>query len=126
MIFSSNYASNPQTSSKPSEEKIAQLKKEQEARRAKFSEELEESRVLYEEAKKDCAEAQSIFIAREQELARHEESDQDYDKYEKEYRTAKKKYSSADSDKTLRLQFLQYRTDSYVRAHRINVLDLAG
>ena len=126
MTFSFNYASNPQTSSKPSDEMIAQLKKEQEARRAERLEALNEGRDLYAVAEKSYAEAQSIFLARQQELARHEETDQDYDKYEKEFKDAKKKYNAAGSDKDLRLQLLQYRTDDYVRANRLNVLDLAG
>ena len=61
----------------------------------------------------------------ERELARHDESDKDYAQYEKEYRHAKKAYSSAYSDKDLKLQLLQYRTDNYVRANRTNLLDLA-
>ena len=126
MTFSFNYASNPQTSSKPSDEKIAQMKKEQEAKRAERLEALNEGRDLYAIAEKSYKEAQSIFLAREQELARHKETDKDYDKYEKEFKDAKKKYSAADSDKDLRLQLLQYRTDDYVRANRLNVLDLAG
>ncbi len=125
MTLSFNFASNPQTTSKPSDEKIAQMKKEQEARRAKLLGAVEEYRDIYAAAEKSYAEAQSIFVKREQELARHEETDKDYEKYEKEYKHAKKAYHTAGSDKDLKLQLLQYRTDNYVKANRINLLDLA-
>lgn len=126
MTFSfGSYTSNPQSYSKPSEEKIAKMKEDQEARRSGLRAEMDEYREIYAAAEESYAQARSIFEQQQQELARHEETDRDYDKYEEEFRHAKKAYQSANSDKDLKLQLLQYRTDNYVRASRLNLLDFA-
>ena len=124
MTLSFQFASNPQRQN-PGEAKIAEMKKEQEARRATLLGYVEEYRAVYAESEKKYAEAQSIFLMQQRELARHKETDRDYEKYEKDYKNAKKSYRQAGSDKDLKLQLLQFRTDNYTKASRINLLDLA-
>ena len=48
-----------------------------------------------------------------------------YAQYEKEFKHAKKEFHAARSDKDLKLQLLQYRTDNYTKACRLNLIDLA-
>ncbi len=126
MALTFQFASNPQNYSKnPGEAKIAEMKKEQEAKRAELLGYVEEYREKYEASKKDYAEAQSIFLMQQRELAKHNEEDHDYEKYEKEYKNAKKSYRKAGYDQELRLQLLQFRTENYTKACRTNLLDLA-
>ena len=61
----------------------------------------------------------------QQELKKHDENDRDYAQYEKEYKQAKKQFQDARFDKDLKLQLLQYRSDNYNKACRINLIDLA-
>lgn len=125
MSIQFQFSTNPQTNSKPSDEKIAQLKEQQKERRAELYSYVEKYTAAYKASEKECAHTQSIFLMRERELKRHNESEKDYARYEKEYRQAKKAYQSATFDKDLRLQLLQYRNDSYIKACRINLIDLA-
>ncbi len=125
MTIGFSFASNPQNSQNPGNEKIAQMKKEQEAKRAELLEIVNEYREAYKASEKECAEKQSIFLMEQRELARHDKEDKDYDKFEKAFNKSKKDYRSASSDKDLRLSLLQFRTDNYTKANRINLLDLA-
>ena len=125
MAIQFQFSTNPQTTTNHSEERIAQLKEQQEERRAELFGFVKEYRTAYKESQKACAEAQSIFLMQQRELAKHKETDKDYAKFEKEYKNAKKAYRSASSEQDLRLQLLQYRTDNYVKASRINLIDLA-
>lgn len=125
MSIQFQFSTNPQTTSTHSEERIAQLKEQQEGRRAELFGFVQEYREAYKESQKACAKAQSIFLMQQRELAKHKETDKDYAKFEKEYKNAKKAYRSASSEQDLRLQLLQYRTDNYVKASRINLIDLA-
>ena len=128
MTLSFQFASNPQKqgyNQNPGEAKIAEMKKEQAARRASFLDAVNEYRAIYAESEKKYEEAQSIFLMQQRELARHKETDRDYEKYEKDFKNAKKSYRKAGSDKDLKLQLLQFRTDNYVKANRTNLLDLA-
>lgn len=126
MAVESNYSSNPfQLNNKPSDEKLAEMKKAQEEKRAEYASILDEYRNKYELAKKDCVEAQSIFLKKQQELAKHNENDKDYDTLQQDFLASKKAYRKSDSEKELRLQLLQFRTDNYVSVSKLNFLDLA-
>lgn len=126
MAVESNYSSNPfQLNNKPSDEKLAEMKKAQEEKRAEYASILDEYRNKYELAKKDCVEAQSIFLKKQQELAKHNENDKDYDTLQQDFLVSKKAYRKSDSEKELRLQLLQFRTDNYVSVSKLNFLDLA-
>ena len=126
MAVESNYSSNPfQLNNKPSDEKLAEMKKAQEEKRAEYASILDEYRNKYELAKKDCVEAQSIFLKKQQELAKHNENDKDYDALQQDFLASKKAYRKSDSEKELRLQLLQFRTDNYVSVSKLNFLDLA-
>lgn len=126
MAVESNYSSNPfQLNNKPSDEKLAEMKKAQEEKRAEYASILDEYRNKYELAKKDCVEAQSIFLRKQQELAKHNENDKDYDALQQDFLASKKAYRKSDSEKELRLQLLQFRTDNYVSVSKLNILDLA-
>ncbi len=123
---SSTYSSNPfQLNYKPSEEKIAEMKKAQEEKRAEYASILDEYRNRYELAKKDCAEAQSIFLTKQRELKQHDENDKNYDALKQDFLASKQAYRKSDSEKELRLQLLQYRTDNYISVSKLNLLDLA-
>jgi len=126
MTFSFQFASNPQTSNNTTgNDKINKAKKDQESRRTKLLNDLNEYREIYATSKKDFTEAQSVFLIQQRELAKHDKNEDDYEKYEKEYKNSKKAFRNARSDRDLKLQLLQYRTDNYVRANRTNLLDLA-
>ncbi len=126
MSIQFQFATNPQTATKkPSEEKIAELKEQQESKRNELLGFVKDYTASYEASKKDYAQAQSIFLMQQQELKKHDESDRDYEKYEKEYKQAKKAFQGARFDKDLKLQLLQYRSDNYNKACRINLIDLA-
>lgn len=126
MAVESNYSSNPfQLNNKPSDEKLAEMKKAQEEKRAEYASILDEYRNKYELAKKDCVEAQSIFLKKQQELEKHNENDKDYNTLKQDFLASKKAFKKSDSEKELRLQLLQFRTDNYVSVSKLNFLDLA-
>ena len=126
MTIAFSFTSNPQTSSQnPGEEKIAKMKKEQEDKRAELREVLDVYRNNYKASEKNYTEKQSIFLMQQRELARHKKEDKDYDKYEESFEQSRKDYRSASSDKDLRLSLLQFHTDNYTKASRLNILDLA-
>ena len=126
MTIQFQFATNPQaTSTKPSEERIAELKEQQEARRNELLGFLKEYTASYEASRENYAKAQSIFLAQQQELKKHDENDNNYAKLEKEYKQAKKQFQDARFDKDLKLQLMQYRSDDYNKACRINLIDLA-
>ena len=126
MTVDLKFSSNPfQSNNKPSDEKIEEMKKAQEEKRAEYASILDEYRDRYDIAKKDFAEAQSVFLAKQRELAKHDENEKDYDALKEDFLSSKKTFQKSRSEKDLRLQLLQYRTDNYVKASRLNLLDLA-
>lgn len=126
MTVDLKFSSNPfQSNNNPSDEKIKEMKKAQEEKRAEYASILDEYRERYDVAKKDFSQAQSIFLAKQRELARHNENEKDYDTLKQDFLSSKKTFQNSRSEKDLRLQLLQYRTDNYVKANRLNLLDLA-
>lgn len=125
MSIQFQFSTNPQTVNSPKEDKIAELKKQQEERRSELLGFVDEYRAKYADSQKKYAQAQSVFLLQQRELKRHNETDRDYAKYEKEFNIAKKEYQGARSDKDLKLDLLQFRTDDYTKACRTNLIDLA-
>ena len=101
------------------------MKKAQQEKRAEYASILDEYRGRYELAKKDFAKSQSIFLEKQRELAKHDEKEKGYDTLEQDFFASRKVFQKDRSERDLRLQLLQYRTDNYVKASRINMLDLA-
>ena len=63
MTVDLKFSSNPfQSNNKPSDEKIAEMKKAQEEKRAEYASIVDEYKGRYELAKKDFAQSQSIFL----------------------------------------------------------------
>lgn len=125
MTVNLKFSSNPfQSNDKTSDEKIAEMKKAQEEKRAEYASILDEYRGRYELAKKDFAQSQSIFLEKQRELAKHDEKEKGYDTLEQDFFASRKVFQKDRSERDLRLQLLQYRTDNYVKASRINMLDL--
>lgn len=126
MTVDLKFSSNPfQNQNKSSDEKIAEMKKAQEEKRAEYASIVEEYRNRYNVAKKDFAEAQSIFLEKQRELAKHNEHEKGYDVLKEDFLSSRKTFRDSRSEKELRLQLLQYRTDNYVKANTLNLLDFA-
>ncbi len=126
MAIQFQFATNPQTTVKnSSEEKIAELKEQQDARRKELLGYVKEYTESYKASKENFAKAQSIFLMQQKEIKKHDENERDYAKYNKEYKQAKKNFQEARFDKDLKLQLLQYRSDNYTKASRLNLIDLA-
>ncbi|MGN1125353.1 MAG: hypothetical protein ACI4SM_04105 [Candidatus Gastranaerophilaceae bacterium] len=108
----------------PSEEKIAKMKQDQEDRRASLFAEMEQYRAAYRSQEKKYAEAKSVFLMEQRELNRVDKNNVKYAEQKSKYAEAKKIFTSERSEKDLRLSLLQFHSDNYVKASRINILDL--
>ncbi len=122
-VQASGYASNPFIT-KPSNEKIDAMKAEQEKKRAELKGTLNEYREAYEAEKKEYNKISSIFLMQQEKFNRYDKNDAEYAEQAKEYNAVKKQYFSQRSKKDLKLSLLQFHSDNYVKASRINVLDL--
>lgn len=108
----------------PGDKKIAQMKQEQNEKRASLFAALEESRAAYKVQVKEEAKAQSLFLIQKNELAKHNETDKDYKNYKNSYISAKKEFYNARSKADLKLSLLQFRTNDFCKANTTNILDL--
>ena len=122
-VQASGYASNPFTTVS-SKEKIDTMKAEQEKKRAELKGTLNEYREAYEAEKKEYNRISSIFLMQRAEFNKYDKTDADYKTQEKEFNAVKKQYFSQRSKKDLQLSLLQFHSDNYVKASRINVLEL--
>ena len=126
MTVDLTFSSNPfKSNQNPSDKKIAEMKKAQQEKRAEYASIVDEYRDRYKVAEKNFVEAQSIFLAKQRELARHEEHEKNYDDMKQDMISSRKTFQDCRLEKDLRLDLLQYRTDNYVKANRTNFLDLA-
>ncbi len=122
-VQASGYASNPFIT-KTSNEKIDAMKAEQEKKRAELKGTLNEYRKAYEVEKKEYSKISSIFLMQQEKFNRYDKNDVEYAEQAKEYNAVKKQYFSQRFKKDLKLSLLQFHSDNYVKASRINVLDL--
>ena len=109
----------------PADKKIAQMKAEQNEKRASLFFFFLEYRLAYKAQQKVEAHAKSVFLMHKEELSKHKESDKDYAKYQDSFKSAKKEFYSERSKTDLRLDLLQYHTWDFCKANTTNLLDLA-
>lgn len=122
----SSYASNPFAKKEnPSEAKIAKMKKEQDARRAELNETASIYEAKYKEQLKAYNKATSVFIMEQAKFNSVDKTDAKYEEKEKEYKLAKKEFTTCRNKKDLQLDLFLFHANNANKAGRINILDLA-
>lgn len=122
----SSYASNPFSKKENAgEAKIAEMKKEQEARRSELNEKASIYEAKYKEQLKAYNKAASVFLMERSKFNSLDKTDAKYEEQEKEYKLAKKEFTTNRSKKDLQLDLYLFHAGNANKASRINILDLA-
>lgn len=122
----SSYASNPFAKKEnPGEAKIAKMKEEQEARRAELNETASIYEAKYKEQLKAYNKATSVFIMEQAKFNSVDKTDAKYEQKEKEFKLAKKEFTTRRNKKDLQLDLFLFHANNANKASRINILDLA-
>lgn len=121
----SSYASNPFAKQEnPSEAKISKMKKEQEAKRSELNEKASIYEAKYKEELKAYNKAASVFLMERSKFNSLDKTDAKYEEKEKEFKLAKKEFTSCRSKKDLQLDLYLFHAGNANKASRINILDL--
>ncbi len=107
----------------PGKEKLQEMKKELATKRRSLFDQVETARQDLYAQQRECKKARDLFILQEREFKRHNETELNYTDFKMRYTKAKNNYSSNRSAQDLKLMLLQSRTDDFVKASRIQMLD---
>ncbi len=107
----------------PGKEKLQEMKEELAAKRKSLFDQVETARQDLYAQQRACNKARHLFTIEEKEFRKHNETELNYTDFKMRYNKAKNRYSDSRSAQDLKLMLLQSRTDDFVRASRIQMLD---
>lgn len=107
----------------PGKEKLQEMKDELAAKRKSLFDQVETARQNLYAQQRECSKARQIFTLQEREFKKHNETELNYTDFKMRYTKAKNNYNESRSAQELKLMLLQSRTDDFVHASRIQLLD---